>query len=100
MSPVSGKPPAITCTETHGWNSGIRATDLAGGDARGGTLGDAVGADPRARRPRLAGPSARPARRRAPDGRGRLSGAAQLFDRLGLGRGPEGRADDSAARRR
>ena len=45
--------------------------------------GDAARPDARARRARLAGPPRRPARRRAPDRRGRLPGPAQLLDRLG-----------------
>ena len=77
-----------------------RATDLAAGDA----CVELVDETARTQSivldaARLAGPPRRPARRRAPHGRGRLPGAAQLLDRVGA-RGRAARAHGRAARRR
>ncbi|MGI9006398.1 MAG: molybdopterin-dependent oxidoreductase [Streptosporangiaceae bacterium] len=46
----SGRPTAITCTGTHGANSGTRATDLAGRDRHRGQGRDGGRQDDRARR--------------------------------------------------
>src|ERR1700737_844677 len=56
MSPVSGRPTATTCTETHGRNSGTRATDLAGRHGRAGGRRDSLGPHDRARGSGLGGP--------------------------------------------
>ena len=63
--------------------------------------GDGARDEPGARRARLGGAPPRAARRRAPDGRGRLPGPAQLLDRLAPGGappGPDGRAPRRTAR--
>ena len=64
-------------------------------------LVDETGTDEehRSRRSRLAGSPRRAARRRSPDCRGRLSGGAQLLDRVGAGGSPP-RIDGRASRGR
>ena len=66
---------------------------------RRGHRRDAARADDRLRRPRLAWPRGRAARRRAPDGRGRLRRRALVLDRL-VARGSAPGADGRADRRR
>src|SRR6266511_2614911 len=77
-----GRASATTTTVTRGASSGTGATDLADrrGAGRSGQV-DAL-ADPGSGGAELARPCARPARRRAPDRRGRLLHPAQLLDRL------------------
>ena len=91
-SPASGRRPATTTTATRGGSSGTGATERRPRPSSGGTAtvreigrGDRPRAHARPRRARLAGPPRRPARRRAPDRRGRLPGAALVLDRLGAG---------------
>ena len=98
-SPASGRSTATTTTATHGGSSGTGATDLAARGRRRRRHRDASRQDDRVRRPGLARTPRRPARRRPPDRRGRLPGAAQLLDRVGAGRHPH-RADRRAPRRR
>src|SRR5690242_12008028 len=88
-SPASGKTTATTCTETHGGNSGTRATEyLADRYGRGGHRGDGPGPYAAAGGPRVAGPRCWPtpgraARRRPADRRRRIPGRTGLLDRLG-----------------
>ena len=79
--PNSGRATATTTTAIRGRNSATPATDLAGRAGRRAGRRDPERAQHRAGGPRLGRPPARPARRRAPHGRGRLPGPAQLLDR-------------------
>src|SRR5262245_47251830 len=74
---------ATTCTETHGGNSGTRATELVRRDRDGVRRRDAARAHPRARDPGLAGPQRRPARRRRADGGGWIPRRASVLVVLG-----------------
>ena len=104
-SRASGRPPATTTTGTHGASSGTGATDRPRRITwRAATVREVVAETPRARTlvldvPEWPGPPRRPARRRAPDRRGRLPGAALLLDRLGA-RARRARAHRRARRRR
>src|ERR687891_2266518 len=95
-SRASGRSTATTTTEIHGRNSGTGATELEGRGGRRRRRGDAARQDDPLRDPRLGGPPRRPARRRPPDRRGWLPGAAQLLDRVAAGRHSR-RADRRAA---
>ena len=98
MRPASGRATATTTTAIHGASSGTPATDLGDRRGRRAPRRDAARPEPHPRRPRLAGPPARAAHRRAAHRRGRLPGAAQLLDRDAGGRHP--RDDHRRAPRR
>ena len=86
-SRASGRSTATTTTATRGGSSATGATDAGRlADVVDVVDGDAARQDDRLRRPGLAGPPRRPARRRPADRRGRLPGAAQLLDRVGAAR--------------
>ena len=73
---------ATTTTAIHGASSATRATELAARRRRRLGRRDAAGQDDHARRSRLARAPRRSARRHEAHRRGRLSGAAQLLDRV------------------
>ena len=97
-SRASGRCTATTCTETHGGNSGTRATDLADRHGRLGDRRDGPGADHLAVGAGLGRPPGRAAPGRQAHRRGRLPGRALLLDRLRARRA--GRDHGRAAGRR
>ena len=80
-SRASGRATATTIAAIHGSSSATRATDLADRARGRARRGDHAREEPVLDCP-SGRPPPRPARRRAPDRRGRLPGAAQLLDRL------------------